>query len=232
MGGRLRAHRRLGDVGGPLVVGFDLDLTLVDSRPGIAATYRALVGRDRRVHRRRRDRHPARSAARRRDGAAGSRPTRSRRPATTTGELYPATAIDTSPAAARCGARRSPRSGRAAARVVVITGKYEPNARLHLRPPGARRRRGGRLGLGRRQGRRHARARRDGLRRRPSGRHDVGGPGRRATRSGCSPARTPPPSWSRPAPIRCLTSLIDFPACLDAFLGSAEISVGLGQPDR
>jgi phosphoglycolate phosphatase len=29
----------------PLVVGFDLDMTLVDSRPGIAATYRALTAR-------------------------------------------------------------------------------------------------------------------------------------------------------------------------------------------
>ena len=29
----------------PLVVGFDLDLTLIDSRPGIAATYRALSAR-------------------------------------------------------------------------------------------------------------------------------------------------------------------------------------------
>jgi phosphoglycolate phosphatase len=30
---------------GPLVVGFDLDMTLVDSRPGIAAAYRALSAR-------------------------------------------------------------------------------------------------------------------------------------------------------------------------------------------
>ena len=29
----------------PLVVGFDLDLTLMDSRPGIAAAYRALTAR-------------------------------------------------------------------------------------------------------------------------------------------------------------------------------------------
>jgi phosphoglycolate phosphatase len=29
----------------PLTVGFDLDMTLIDSRPGIAATYRALVAR-------------------------------------------------------------------------------------------------------------------------------------------------------------------------------------------
>lgn len=29
----------------PLVVGFDLDMTLIDSRPGIAATYRALTAR-------------------------------------------------------------------------------------------------------------------------------------------------------------------------------------------
>ena len=35
--------RTLEPVGEPLVVGFDLDLTLIDSRFGIAATYRALA---------------------------------------------------------------------------------------------------------------------------------------------------------------------------------------------
>ena len=37
----------------PLVVGFDLDMTLIDSRPGIAAAFRALTFQDRAKSRRR-----------------------------------------------------------------------------------------------------------------------------------------------------------------------------------
>ena len=56
-----------------LTVGFDLDMTLIDSRPGIKAVYDRLAGRDRRLHRRRPGRHPARAAAGGRAGATGSR---------------------------------------------------------------------------------------------------------------------------------------------------------------
>jgi phosphoglycolate phosphatase len=114
----------------PLVVGFDLDLTLVDSRPGIAATYRALsdhtgvyIDADAAVTRLgpplevelgmwfRADRIAAMGDLFR--------------------QLYPAHAIASSPAtpgAAEAIAAVRARGGR----VVVITGKYEPNARLHL----------------------------------------------------------------------------------------------------
>jgi phosphoglycolate phosphatase len=114
----------------PLVVGFDLDLTLVNSRPGIAATFRALSDRTGVVI-------DADAAVSRLgppldvelalwfptdDVAAMGDLFR---------QLYPATAIVTSPAlpgAAEAFAAVRAKRGR----VVVITGKYEPNARLHL----------------------------------------------------------------------------------------------------
>ena len=114
----------------PLVVGFDLDLTLVDSRPGIAATLRALSDRT---------------------GVfidADAAVTRLGPPldvelalwypiaevaamADLFRQLYPTTAIASSPAlpgAIEAFAAVRARGGR----VVVITGKFEPNARLHL----------------------------------------------------------------------------------------------------
>ena len=114
----------------PLVVGFDLDLTLVDSRPGIAATYRALS--------------ESTGVYIDADGAV----TRLGPPLEVElglwfpsdqidamgdlfRQLYPAHAITASPAtpgAADAIAAVRARDGR----VVVITGKYEPNARLHL----------------------------------------------------------------------------------------------------
>ena len=114
----------------PLVVGFDLDLTLVDSRPGIAATYRALS--------------ESTGVYIDADGAV----TRLGPPLEVElglwfpsdqidamgdlfRQLYPAHAITPSPAtpgAADAIAAVRARGGR----VVVITGKYEPNARLHL----------------------------------------------------------------------------------------------------
>ncbi len=114
----------------PLTVGFDLDLTLVDSRAGIAATYRALstetgvpideelvVSRigppleEELAHW-----FPADQVA-----AAGDRYR----------ELYPDHAIAPSPALA--GARESIAEVRAlGGRAIVVTAKYEPNAKLHL----------------------------------------------------------------------------------------------------
>jgi len=114
----------------PLVVGFDLDLTLVDSRPGIAATYRALsalagvyIDADAAVSR---IGPPLTTEllhwfpAERLDWA-GER----------FRDLYPEHAIEGSPllpgaAEAVAGVRALGGS------VVVITGKYEPNARRHL----------------------------------------------------------------------------------------------------
>jgi len=114
----------------PIVVGFDLDLTLVDSRPGIVATYRALSART---------------------GVyidADSTATRLGPPldvelalwfpagdvvpaANQFREIYRDFAITTSPAlpgATEAFAAVRARGGT----VVVITGKYEPNARRHL----------------------------------------------------------------------------------------------------
>ncbi|CAO0837165.1 hypothetical protein SMICM17S_05890 [Streptomyces microflavus] len=75
----------------PLTVGFDLDMTLIDSRPGIAAAYRALSAEtgvridDALV--------VSRGSARRwrRSWPIGSRPPRWPRPATATGSSTPTT---------------------------------------------------------------------------------------------------------------------------------------------
>src|SRR5258705_9986351 len=113
-----------------LVVGLDLDLTLIDSKPGIAAALRALSDRtgvfidaDAAVTRLGPPLDvelalwfPAEHVP-----AAGDEFRR----------LYPTTAVTTSPAlpgAADAFAAVRARGGQ----VVVITGKYEPNARLHL----------------------------------------------------------------------------------------------------
>ena len=113
-----------------LVVGFDLDMTLVDSRPGIAATYRALSAQT--------GVYIDADAAVSRLGPPLDGELARWFPAARVAEagdlfraLYPDHAVTTSPAlpgvAAALAAVRS-RSGR----VVVITGKYEPNARRHL----------------------------------------------------------------------------------------------------
>ncbi|WP_097868493.1 HAD family hydrolase [Streptomyces sp. rh34] len=114
----------------PLTVGFDLDMTLVDSRPGIAAAYRALSAETgvpidvdlvvsrigppletELAHWLPADRVPA-AADRYR-------------------ELYPDHAI--APSTALAGARESVAAVRAlGGRAIVVTAKYEPNAKLHL----------------------------------------------------------------------------------------------------
>ena len=114
----------------PLVVGFDLDLTLVDSRPGIVAAYRALSDRT--------GFYIDADAAVGRLGppleeelALWFPPERVPAMGDEFRRLYPSVAIAASPAlpgAAAAFAAVRARGGR----VVVITGKYEPNARLHL----------------------------------------------------------------------------------------------------
>lgn len=114
----------------PLTVGFDLDMTLIDSRAGIAATYRALsaetgvpiddalvVSRigppleEELAHW-----FPAEEVA-----AAGDRYR----------ALYPDHAI--APSTALPGARESVDEVRVlGGRAIVVTAKYEPNAKLHL----------------------------------------------------------------------------------------------------
>jgi phosphoglycolate phosphatase len=114
----------------PLVVGFDLDLTLIDSRPGIAATYRALAARTGVFI-------DAEAAVRRLGPPLEIElglwypPERITQMAALFREIYPAHAVMGSPAlpgAAEAFAAVRDRGGK----VVVITGKYEPNARLHL----------------------------------------------------------------------------------------------------
>ncbi len=115
----------------PLTVGFDLDMTLIDSRPGIKAVYDAL----------------AHESGTRIDSDAAI--TRLGPPlddelgrwfpadqvaamADRFRELYPALAIDVTPALA--GAREALAAVRAHGGLsVVVTAKYGPNAELHLR---------------------------------------------------------------------------------------------------
>jgi phosphoglycolate phosphatase len=114
----------------PLVVGFDLDLTLIDSRPGIAATYRALAART--------GVFIDADAAVTRLGPPLEQelglwypPERITHMAALFREIYPEHAVVGSPAlpgAAEAFTAVRDRGGK----VVVITGKYEPNARLHL----------------------------------------------------------------------------------------------------
>ncbi|MEU2225471.1 HAD family hydrolase [Streptomyces sp. NPDC018347] len=114
----------------PLTVGFDLDMTLIDSRPGIRACYLALAERtgafidadlavtrlgpplvDELVNWFPAEQVPAMADLYR--------------------ELYPGIAITATPALA--GAREAVEAVRAAGgRTMVVTAKYEPNARLHL----------------------------------------------------------------------------------------------------
>ncbi|MCI3272227.1 HAD family hydrolase [Streptomyces cylindrosporus] len=120
----------------PLTVGFDLDMTLIDSRPGIHACYRALSERT--------GTYIDADLAVTRLGpplaeelinwfpeseiAAMSDLYRS---------MYPSIAIAATPAMA--GAREAIDAVRAAGgRAVVVTAKYEPNAKLHLEHLGIR----------------------------------------------------------------------------------------------
>ncbi|MEU3572692.1 HAD family hydrolase [Kitasatospora sp. NPDC036755] len=118
----------------PLTVGFDLDMTLLDTRPGIRATYRALsaetgtfIDADLVVTRlgpplldEIRNWFPEAEAQRAVDRYR---------------ELYRDHAF--APTVALPGAYAAVEAVRAhGGRVAVITGKYEPNARLHLEHAG------------------------------------------------------------------------------------------------
>ncbi|MFE8916522.1 HAD family hydrolase [Streptomyces globisporus] len=114
----------------PLTVGFDLDMTLIDSRPGIAAAFRVLsaetgvpIDEELVVSRlgppletELAHWFPAEQVA-----AVGDRYR----------QLYPDHAI--APSTALPGARESVDGVRAlGGRAIVVTAKYEPNAKLHL----------------------------------------------------------------------------------------------------
>ena len=146
-----------------LVVGFDLDMTLIDTRPGISAVWDALS---------------AETGVAIDSAAAVSRlgppldeelavwfPEADRAAA---GDrfraLYPSLAVEPVPVLA--GAREAVAAVRRhGGTVVVVTGKYEPNARLHVEHLGLDVDHVRGLAVGPGQGRGPARARRDRLRR-------------------------------------------------------------------
>ncbi len=112
------------------VVGFDLDMTLIDSRPGIRAVYDALAAESgvfidstaavSRLG------PPLEEELARWFPAAGVAEAGDRYRA-----LYPSLAVDRTPALP--GAREAVEHVRTAGgRTLVVTAKYEPNARLHL----------------------------------------------------------------------------------------------------
>ncbi|MFF8290893.1 HAD family hydrolase [Streptomyces sp. NPDC016309] len=113
-----------------LTVGFDLDMTLIDSRPGIHATYRALsaetgawIDADLAVTRL--------GPPLEQELAHWFPADRIAETADRYREIYPAHAI--APTLAMPGARDAIQAVRAAGgRAVVVTAKHEPNAKLHL----------------------------------------------------------------------------------------------------
>jgi phosphoglycolate phosphatase len=216
-------------VGERLVVGFDLDLTLVDSRHGIAATYRALaaatgvyIDADATVTRL----GPPLAV----ELAFWFPPAEVEAAVDHYRRLYPATGIETSPAlpgAAAAIAAVRDRGGE----VVVITGKYEPNARLHLRHLG--------IPVDTVIGQAWAAGKVDAMREHGVNVYVGDHPADMASavRAGAHPVGVLTGSHTASELVEAgadavLESLIEFPAFLDAYLGSGEISVGLGQPDR
>ncbi|MEU5701130.1 HAD family hydrolase [Streptomyces aurantiacus] len=113
-----------------LTVGFDLDMTLIDSRPGIRACYQALSVRT--------GTFIDADLAVTRLGPPLAEELINWFPAEQVGamadvyrEMYPTYAIDATLAMA--GAREAIAAVRAAGgRAIVVTAKYEPNAKLHL----------------------------------------------------------------------------------------------------
>ena len=113
-----------------LTVGFDLDMTLIDSRPGIHACYVALAERT--------GTYIDADLAITRLGPPLEEELINWFPAERTAaiadqyrEMYPTIAITATPAMP--GAREAIAAVRAAGgRAIVVTAKYEPNAKLHL----------------------------------------------------------------------------------------------------
>ncbi len=114
----------------PLTVGFDLDMTLIDSRPGIKAAYEALAAET--------GAHIDADLAVTRLGppleqelAFWFPEDRIQEMGDRYREIYPTYAITPTPALP--GAREAVAAVRAAGgRAVVVTAKHEPNAKLHL----------------------------------------------------------------------------------------------------
>ncbi|MFI2412980.1 HAD family hydrolase [Streptomyces sp. NPDC018947] len=117
-------------------VGFDLDMTLIDSRPGIRACYLALTERT--------GTYVDADLAVTRLGPPLEEELAHWFPAERIAataelyrEMYPAYAVGATPALP--GAREAVEAVRAAGgRAIVVTAKYEPNARMHLEHLGIR----------------------------------------------------------------------------------------------
>lgn len=117
------------------VVGFDLDMTLLDARPGVVRVLRALAAeRDVRIdaeHFAANLGPPLEQMLRDR----GFEDEHAQQLARRFRELYPQLAIEPSPAMPGADEALA-RLHRDGVRTVVVTGKYEPNARLHLEARG------------------------------------------------------------------------------------------------
>ena len=113
-----------------LTVGFDLDMTLIDSRPGIHACYQALSARTGTYIDA--DLAITRLGPPLVDELVNWFPAdQVQAVADVYREMYPAHAIAATPA--MTGAREAIAAVRAAGgRAIVVTAKYEPNAKLHL----------------------------------------------------------------------------------------------------
>ncbi|MFB8089066.1 HAD family hydrolase [Streptomyces sp. NPDC055992] len=114
----------------PLTVGFDLDMTLIDSRPGIKAVYEALVAETGAAIDT--DLVVSRLGPPLEEELANWLPA-AEVPAVADRyrEIYPSYAI--TPTLALPGAREAVEAIRArGGRTLVVTAKYEPNAKLHL----------------------------------------------------------------------------------------------------
>ncbi|MGW7252817.1 HAD family hydrolase [Streptomyces sp. NPDC054834] len=114
----------------PLTVGFDLDMTLIDSRPGIRACYQALSERTGTYIDA--DLAVTRLGPPLADELINWFPAEQVAPMSELyREMYPTIAIAATPALP--GAREAIDAVReAGGRTIVVTAKYEPNAKLHL----------------------------------------------------------------------------------------------------
>ncbi|MGR8009921.1 HAD family hydrolase [Streptomyces hypolithicus] len=126
----MTSHPLPGPLPHPLTVGFDLDMTLIDSRPGIRAVYQVLAAET--------GTHIDAELAVTRLGPPLEQEMACWFPAEHVEEMcdryreiYPTYAI--TPSTALPGAREAVAAVRAAGgRSVVVTAKHEPNAKLHL----------------------------------------------------------------------------------------------------
>ena len=199
-----------------LAVGFDLDMTLVDSRPGIVATLAALaerVGRGRA-----RPTRPARRAPTQQPRPRVRRPLRRRRASPSPTGSARSTWTSACPAP-RCSPAR--RSGRRGARPALARDRDHGQVRAQRAPlPRPRRTRRSTPVFGWRHGPAKAETlieqRRTRLRRRHRRRHGRGAGCGDPLASGSPPVRTTPRSCVAAGADVVLSSLVEFPAWWEA----------------